>query len=119
MLAPNHKFALLALQVEARLDGDWLEIAPDLVAFHEAPLELPKHWREWLGTLEAQRLEKCRLFVLVAAPMQDASMLDHENRWLEHRADLFYRAMSLASVGYKAAWRLAQISHRASRQEGE
>jgi len=115
-IAPNQKYALLALDAQARLDGDWLEIAPDLIALHDPPVDLPKHWREWLGTIEAQRVEKCRLFILACMSTSNPGVLDEENRWLEHRADLFYRAIALASVGFQMRYGMIMIGARGQRE---
>jgi hypothetical protein len=112
IIPPNHEYALLALEAEAQLDADRLDVASDLVVLHDRPLDLPAHWREWLGTLEAQRFERCCLFVLATMPTTNVAVLNHENRWLEHRVDVFYRVIALPSVGVHVRYGVAIVGAR-------
>lgn len=100
MIPDGHKFALLALRADAQLGAHFVQIGEGLHAMHEPPVNIPEHWKEWLGTIEVRRLKECRLFLLANAPSETPDVLDDESVWLEHRLNLFHSALALASVGY-------------------
>ena len=118
MIPIGHKYALLALKASAKLGASRIRVGRGLHALHEPPVDLPSHWKEWLGSLEADSVAECRLFLLATAPARKPKVLDEENVWLEHRMNLFYRALALSSVGFRSSYgRMMLGAHTPDRME--
>jgi hypothetical protein len=59
---------------------------------------MPAHWREWLGTIRAEEVEDCDLFILSKCRSRQAAVLDGENQMLQLRVRRFYVGLLLTST---------------------
>ena len=60
----GEKYALVGLSVN--IDGELPpgEIAPNLWVLADPAFNVPPLWREWLGSIRAEEVEACNLFLL-------------------------------------------------------
>lgn len=96
-------YALLALDVSAKLDGTSAKLGSRFHATHQVPIALPDRLKDAIGTTEFKRLSGCRLFLLVSGPDASGSA-GSERVWLEDRLDLFLRSLTLTSVGFRMSY---------------
>jgi hypothetical protein len=69
------------------------------VSAHPAcPIELPAHWREWLGTLQAEVITGANLLIAIEMPSQTPTILDAETQLLDRRLTAMWRGLSLQGV---------------------
>jgi hypothetical protein len=95
----GEKYALLGLSIKyderAVKTGP---LAPELAVLTRAAFKMPSHWREWLGTIRAEEVEDCDLFILSKCRSQQPAVLDGENQMLQLRVRRFYVGLLLAST---------------------
>jgi hypothetical protein len=97
-LGDGEKYALLGLNLKSDQDGVLDEqLSPDLAVLTRAAFKMPSHWREWLGSIRAEEVEDCDLFILSKLKSKQASVLDGENQILQARVWAFYRGLLLTS----------------------
>ncbi len=86
----GEKYALVGLNVkfEGRLPAG--RITPNLWVLAAPNFKLPSHWQEWLGSIRAQEVEDCNLFLLSKVNSSTPGVLDAENQKLQQRAWNFY-----------------------------
>ena len=92
VVPPAHKYALLGLST-VRLSPDFpseLKIADDARVFRSLPINLPDHWKAWLGTTRTERLSTMDAYVAVVGPSKSPAILDHENQGLVDYAHRIY-----------------------------
>jgi hypothetical protein len=93
----GEKFGLVSLSV--KLDGD---IAPRMLTRHFLALTttfaIPPLWRDWLGSIRADELDDCNLFLLSKLPSLTPGVHDAENHTLRQRVWNFYVGLLLAST---------------------
>jgi hypothetical protein len=58
--------------------------------FRAAPSSSPAHWKEWLGTIKAEAVERAHLKLLAKAPSARPGVLDAENQQLQQRVASLY-----------------------------
>lgn len=97
-IADGEKYALVGLS--ANIDGTIPrhEIGPRLWALAGNRFEFPEDWREWLGSLRAEDVESCNLFLMSKCKSSQPDVLDGENQELQHLVSLFYVGLLLAAV---------------------
>jgi hypothetical protein len=96
----GHKFACVALsnagvdrvlREEVRLGGDvWAVFGP--------PFRLDDHWREWMGTVQLEHLERASLTIIATAPSNALDVLDAENESLRQRVLGMFYALHLVEI---------------------
>src|SRR5437016_6045170 len=97
-VSDGEKYALLGLNLKGDKSGFADEqISPDLAVLTRAAFKMPAHWREWLGSIRAEEVEDCDLFVLTRLKSKQAAVLDGENQVLQARVWSFYRGLLLTS----------------------
>jgi hypothetical protein len=96
-LDDGEKYALVGLEVKLEQDFPFQEVVPGLWAWTDQTLDVPAHWREWLGSIRADRIKNCNLVLLSKMPSQTPEVLDAENQLLQRRALGFYQGLLLAS----------------------
>ena len=101
-LADGEKYALVGLEVKLEQGFPFREVVPGLWAWTDQTLDLPAHWREWLGSIRADRIKNCNLVLLSKFPSQTPEVLDAENRLLQQRVLGFYQGLLLASASTPA-----------------
>ena len=97
-IADGEKFALLALDLKSDQAGFTNEqIGSDLAVLTRSAFKMPTHWREWLGSIRAEEVEDCDLFVLAKQQSPQTAVLDAENQALQSKVWAFYRGLLLVS----------------------
>jgi hypothetical protein len=95
----NEKYALLGLNIKSDQAGFADEqISPELTIVTRSAFKMPKHWREWLGSIRAEEVDDCDLFILSKLSSEQPSVLDGENQALQGRVWNFYRGLLLTST---------------------
>ncbi|MBI4571897.1 MAG: hypothetical protein HY713_01250 [candidate division NC10 bacterium] len=80
-----------------------LRLAEGLWSTRALPTELADHWRKWIGSLRAGRIEKAELFLVATGPSKAPDILDGENLKLQHRVGhLYWGLLVAASIRTKA-----------------
>ena len=112
----GEKYALvgLAVKFEGRLPPG--KITPNLSVLADTKFNIPSHWREWLGSIRANEVEDCNLFLLSKLASSAPGVLDAENQTLHQRAWDFYVGLLLAST-FAPAHRPVLLT--GSRRDGE
>jgi hypothetical protein len=97
-LGDGEKYALLGLNLKSDQAGFASEqLSPELGVLSRAAFKVPLHWREWLGSIRAEEVEDCDLFILSKQKSKQPSVLDGENQSLQARVWAFYRGLLLTS----------------------
>ena len=96
-VAEREKYALIGLNVKVEGQFECRRAAPELWAFVDTAFTLPTHWREWLGKIRSEEVERCNLFLLSKSPSLRLEELDAENDKLLRSVGDFYTGLVLAS----------------------
>ena len=97
-LGAGEKYALLGLNIKTDQAGFADEqLSADLSVLTGSAFKMPSHWREWLGSIRAEEVEDCDLFILSKMPSKQADVLDGENQVLQAKVWAFYRGLLLVS----------------------
>jgi hypothetical protein len=97
-LGEGEKYALLGLNLKSDQAGFADEqLSAELAVLTRAAFKMPAHWREWLGSIRAEEVEDCDLFILSKLKSKQTGVLDGENRALVSRVWSFYRGLLLTS----------------------
>ena len=72
-----------------------MELGQGLFVLSHEVFQLPKHWREWLGTIRAEEVEAYGLYLVAKQSSRSPSILDCENRVLTKRLGRFYAGLQL------------------------
>lgn len=64
---------------------DPLDLGDGMWVVFDMPFDLPRHWEQWLGELETQRLRRCNLSLIATSASPNPSVLDAENEMLTQR----------------------------------
>jgi hypothetical protein len=97
-VADKEKYALVGLEVKLEEEFPFQPVGPGLWAWTDQTLDVPAHWREWLGSIRAKQIENCNLVLLSKMPSQTPEILDAENQSLQRRAWGFYQGLLLSST---------------------
>jgi hypothetical protein len=93
----GEKYALISLNVKTEGNISNGIIAPCLWVVTDTRFQFPSLWREWLGTIRSQEVERSNLFLLSKIRSQQLGILDGENQTLQHNVILFYAGLLLAN----------------------
>ncbi|AZO44952.1 hypothetical protein EJ076_29545 [Mesorhizobium sp. M7D.F.Ca.US.005.01.1.1] len=97
-ICDGEKYALLGLNIKADEAGFADEqISPELAVVTKAAFKVPAHWREWLGSIRAEEVEDCDVFILSRLISKQSGVLDAENQALQAKVWSFYRGLLLTS----------------------
>jgi hypothetical protein len=96
-ITDGEKYALFCLSVKTEGNIPNGIIAPGLWVVTDTWFEFPAHWKEWLGTIRSQEVERSNLFLLSKAKSQQLGDLDAENTKLQDNVIHFYAGLLLAS----------------------
>jgi hypothetical protein len=97
-LADGEKYALIGLSVKIEQPISFREMEPGLWAWTDQKLDVPDHWREWIGSIRTEEIEGCNLALLGKMRSSTPQILDGENELLQRRVWGFYIALFLAST---------------------
>ena len=112
----GEKYALVGLSV--KIDGAIPsgKISPNLWTLVDTSFKIPSNWREWLGSIRADEVAACNLFLLSKQASKTLDILDAENTRLEQLAWNFYVGLLLSNT-FAPAHRPVLLS--GSRRAGE
>jgi hypothetical protein len=84
MIDDNERYALVALRVGGVTEIGTSEIALNLWAASQSFVPLSQLWREWLGTIRVEQIERCNLFFLTKMRSVATAISDQEDHDLEN-----------------------------------
>jgi len=90
------KFALIGLQVATDNSVSDGPIAEGLEAYTSLKLDMPGHWREWLGTMRVEDIEASTLILVSRQKSKTPEILDAENQALGRKVGRWLTALQLA-----------------------
>ena len=94
-IAEGEKFALIGLQVATdRSVADGV-IAEGCEAYTSVKLDMPGHWREWLGTMRVEDIEASTLILVSRQKSRNPKVLDGENQALKRKVGRWLTALQL------------------------
>jgi len=97
----NHKYGLIALDGAAAFE-DPLDLGNGYFALPRGLLELPLHWKEWLGTIRTDRIERAGLVILATVPTEQPDVLDRDNEVAGRRVDnLFWGLLAAGHLRFE------------------
>ncbi|HEX9391929.1 MAG TPA: hypothetical protein VF928_11510 [Usitatibacteraceae bacterium] len=95
----NEKFAIIALP-QLWIDSPNLSQAKalgnGLGFYRQMPFSLESHWREWIGTTQADQIAKAQLFLIAKCASNTPAILDDENLRLADLAGRLLQGLQLA-----------------------
>ncbi|MGY3078867.1 hypothetical protein ACVWZZ_005275 [Bradyrhizobium sp. LM6.10] len=95
-LENGEKFALLGLSLKDDEAGfSEGPLSPELSVLIGAKFKMPTHWREWLGSIRAEEVDDCNLFILSKLKSKQPDVLDGESQTLQRRVWNFYIGLLL------------------------
>ena len=97
-IVDGEKYALVGLEVAFDGPPPPEKIAPNLWALTGSTFEVPLHWREWLGSIRADRVADINLFLVSKLASETPGVLDGENQSLQQRAWHFYVGLLLSKM---------------------
>ncbi|HEX9242548.1 MAG TPA: hypothetical protein VF875_08935 [Anaeromyxobacter sp.] len=110
-IARGEKYALIALDAGTEL-RDALDLGDGCVALPRGAFEFPPHWKEWLGTIKTEAVERASLKLIAKAPSARPGVLDAENQELQRRvSNLFWGLLAAGKVRVEGAGTLLTGSH--------
>jgi hypothetical protein len=95
-MVDGEKFALIGLQVatdKSVLNGP---VAEGCEAYTSLKLDMPGHWREWLGTLRVEDIEASTLILVSRQSSKNPKVLDGENQTLSRKVGWWLTGLQLA-----------------------
>ena len=102
-LPQNHKFACLAFS-GATVDGDVadeVELGNGLWAFSRNPLPSDEPWRDWMGRIVADQLDRANFVLLAEQVSESPEVLDDETKRLERQVGNLLHGVLLGGIpGY-------------------
>jgi hypothetical protein len=99
-LPTGHKFACIALTNAGIALGltNSIDLGSNLIILFETPFSLNAAWREWLGTIQADRLAASTLVILAHRASANVGVIDTENQALTEQCLSMLYALFLADV---------------------
>jgi hypothetical protein len=94
----GEKYGLVGLDVNLKGVVAPEQVTPNLWALSDASFNVPVHWKEWLGSVRAEEVEACNLFLLSKGISSVPEILDAENKKLQQNAWTFYVGLLLSST---------------------
>lgn len=64
---------------------------------NQLPFVVPKHWKEWVGSIQYETMAKSTCYLVVHAPSHEPKILDGENKRLQTKVYHFYTGLTLAT----------------------
>lgn len=94
------KFGLLAIRnTSTAIAADVEVLAPGEIVAHAAcPIDLPEHWRNWLGTLQTPELVDANLTIAIQVPSVTPDVMDAETHAIEQRLDRVWHGLRLQGI---------------------
>jgi hypothetical protein len=112
----GEKYSLVGLDVKTEGTIPKGELAAHLFVLTDTAFQVPGHWREWLGSIRADEVKNCNIFLVSKLRSMRPEVLDDENKSLQQRVWNFFVGLLLAST-FATAHKPVLIS--GSRRAGE
>lgn len=99
-LMTGDKFACIAfknLAVDESLAAS-LDLGEGLWALTAHPFTLDKHWKEWIGKIKAEQVDRCNFFLIVTKASMVPHILDAENKMLGQRVNRLIYGLLLQAI---------------------
>ncbi len=94
---PGEKWAAVCL------DRGWCENLDDEIdcgdgtwVISSAPIRLPEHWRDWIGSVHAERVDRANLWLIAKTASKKPEVLDAENQRLSRTVSILSLALQTA-----------------------
>jgi hypothetical protein len=98
---PNHKYGLIALDGAAAFEQP-IDLGNGYFALARRLVELPAHWKEWLGTVRTDRIERAGLVLLATVPTERPEDIDADNDLAGRRVDnLFWGLLAAGHLRFE------------------
>jgi hypothetical protein len=85
----GEKYALIALNAATDIKAPQ-DLGFGFFALPRGALELPEHWKEWLGTTRARVIERSNLTLFIKAKSKHPAVLDGQNKTLQRQVTNLY-----------------------------
>jgi hypothetical protein len=92
------KYALVGLDLKLKGAPPPERVADELWALTGASFDVPAEWRKWLGSIRADEVAGCNLFLASKLTSATPDILDGENLTLENRVWHFYVGLLLSAM---------------------
>ena len=112
----GEKYALVGLEVNQEGEPPPEQIAPNLWILTTTTFDVPDTWREWLGSIRAEEVAACNLFLVSKLASARSSILDDENQALQRSVGNFYVGLVLSAM-FSPAQKPVMLT--GSRENGE
>jgi len=97
-LADGEKYALVGLSVKFEGEIPPEQVAPKLWVLTNTSLEVPDHWREWLGSIRTEEVTESNLFLVSKLSSVAPQVLDNESKLLHGLVFRFYVGLLLSAM---------------------
>jgi len=100
-LRAGDKFSCIAFKsvaVDDSLAKQPLDLGGDFWALPNHPFTLDKHWREWIGKIKAEEVDRCNLFLVATKHSTRPDVLDDENQTLSRRLNRLLHGLLLQGI---------------------
>ena len=94
----GEKYALVGLEVNQEGAPAPEQIAPNLWVLTTTTFDVPETWRGWLGSIRADEVAGCNLFLVSKLASATPDVLDGENQALQQRVGNFYVGLLLSAM---------------------
>lgn len=91
----NSKYGLIALDAASNFGGP-IDLGNGFFALPRGHIELPPHWKEWLGSIWTERIERAGLVLVATVPTERPGVLDGDNEAAGRRVDNLFWGMLAA-----------------------
>src|ERR1035437_6980723 len=99
VFGPGTKFGILGLDDCQVIDfAGPLRLSDTVTAYTACPLQVPEHWREWLGSLRVGHLENANFLLVVARPSATPDILDQETKEIDQALTALWFGLLLHGV---------------------
>lgn len=105
-LANGDKFAVLAVEnVHSELPKNWEgQLSDGTWVLTKVPVQRESYWREWIGSIRAERLKRAHLVLVRSTSSANPEILDEQHDALgEHLTQIFYMLALSGVLQYEAA----------------
>ena len=99
-LKTGEKFACIAFEKLPIDDSisDPLSLGDGLWTLPKHPFSLDQHWREWIGKIKAQKMDRCNFFFLATIGSERPEVLDGETQMLQQRLNRLLYGLLLQGI---------------------